>query len=51
MYQKYAVDWDLLIEDERYLLSCTNIFSGDKYLMLETGEVIQNFIKECKVWQ
>lgn len=51
MYQKYAVDWDLLIEDERYLLSCINIFSGDKYLMLETGEVIQNFIKECKVWQ
>lgn len=51
MYQKYAVDLDLLIGDERYLLSCTNIFSGNKYLMFETGKAIQNFTKEYKVWQ
>ena len=49
LYKKQMADLGTIDSENRYLLSCKNIFTNDEVLLLESGETIERFIKETAI--
>lgn len=49
LYKKQRADFGTIDSENRYLLSCKNIFTNDEVLVLESGEMIERFIKETAI--